>query len=238
MNVNMSKAGENFLDQSDDYYEESLPAADELPLPPDFLWALLYARALPDPPADSDCYIRTKAQEERGMAEVFVDLQGSGSIQVYLRLNFLAGNPFIRTIITTHDTMPLVAEELASTWPIVHAFTFGTYFFQQAGLSDSFKIKVITASIQIGTVLVLVTIIDRLGRRYLACGGTTISWAACLAIGIIGVVPKGNPSTYVFVFLPTFRMLAWPQTVQRGGGILGRSHPSACDHIPLALVLL
>ncbi|KAE8395038.1 major facilitator superfamily domain-containing protein [Aspergillus alliaceus] len=110
------------------------------------------------------------------------------------------GTDGLRTIITlwTNTTQQFIGLTLFST--------FGTYFFQQAGLSDSFKIKVITASIQIGTVLVLVTIIDRLGRRYLACGGTTISWAACLAIGIIGVVPKGNPSTYVFVFLPTFRV--------------------------------
>ncbi|KAB8229853.1 putative MFS alpha-glucoside transporter [Aspergillus alliaceus] len=110
------------------------------------------------------------------------------------------GTDGLRTIITlwTNTTQQFIGLTLFST--------FGTYFFQQAGLSDSFKIKVITASIQIGTVLALVTIIDRLGRRYLACGGTTISWAACLAIGIIGVVPKGNPSTYVFVFLPTFRV--------------------------------
>ncbi|KAL2825990.1 hypothetical protein BDW59DRAFT_179737 [Aspergillus cavernicola] len=76
---------------------------------------------------------------------------------------------------------------------------FGTYFFQQPGMDDPFKIKVITSSIQIGTVLVLVTVVDWTGRKLLACGGTTLSWLSCVAIGIIGVVPQVKTSTYVFV---------------------------------------
>jgi MFS family permease len=78
--------------------------------------------------------------------------------------------------------------------------TFGTYFFQQAGLKDPFTVKVITSSIQIGTVIVVVFIADRLGRRWLACAGTTLSWAACIAIGIIGVVPQVHASVYIFIF--------------------------------------
>lgn len=74
--------------------------------------------------------------------------------------------------------------------------TFGTYFFQQDGMSDPFKIKVITSSIQIGTVLVLVTVVDWMGRRLLACGGTTLSWLSCVAIGIVGVVPQAETYSY------------------------------------------
>ncbi|GMG27113.1 unnamed protein product [Aspergillus oryzae var. brunneus] len=104
------------------------------------------------------------------------------------------GTDGVRTVITlwTNTTQQLIGLTLFGT--------FGTYFFQQAGLSDPFKIKVITTSIQIATVLILVAIADRLGRRWLACGGTTLSWLACVAIGIIGVVPQSNGSTYAFVF--------------------------------------
>lgn len=77
--------------------------------------------------------------------------------------------------------------------------TFGTYFFQQAGLKDPFTVKVITSSIQIGTVIVVVLVADRLGRRWLACCGTTLSWAACIAIGIIGVVPQVKASVEIFI---------------------------------------
>ena len=82
--------------------------------------------------------------------------------------------------------------------------TFGTYFFQQTGLEDPFKIKVITSSIQIGTVCVLILVADRVGRRILACSGTTLSWLSCLAIGVIGVVESSNASTYVFVLFSCF----------------------------------
>jgi MFS family permease len=77
--------------------------------------------------------------------------------------------------------------------------TFGTYFFQQAGLQDPFKIKVITSSIKIGTVVVVVTLADYLGRRWIACWGTTLSCLSCAAIGIIGVVHQVKASTYIFI---------------------------------------
>jgi MFS family permease len=77
--------------------------------------------------------------------------------------------------------------------------TFGTYFFQQAGLQDPFIITVITACIQLATVLVIVLIADYIGRRNLACSGTTVCWLACISIGVIGVAPQSNASTYVFV---------------------------------------
>lgn len=77
--------------------------------------------------------------------------------------------------------------------------TFGTYFFQQAGLKDPFTVKVITSSIQIGTVIVVVFLADHLGRRWLACCGTTLSWASCIAIGIVGVVPQVKASVNIFI---------------------------------------
>lgn len=103
------------------------------------------------------------------------------------------GTNGLRTVIScwTNLTQQLIGLSLFGT--------FGTYFFQQAGLADPFKIKVITNSIQIATVIVIVMVADRLGRRLLACSGTTLCWVSCVAIGIIGVCPQVKASTYVFI---------------------------------------
>lgn len=99
----------------------------------------------------------------------------------------------LRTVIScwTNLTQQLIGLSLFGT--------FGTYFFQQAGLAEPFKIKVITNSIQIATVLVIVVVADRLGRRILACSGTTLCWVSCVAIGIIGSCPQVKATTYVFI---------------------------------------
>ncbi|KAK1149692.1 hypothetical protein N8T08_005245 [Aspergillus melleus] len=99
--------------------------------------------------------------------------------------------------------------------------TFGTYFFQQTGLEDPFKIKVITSSIQIGTVCVLILVADRVGRRILACSGTTLSWLSCLAIGVIGVVKSSNSSTYVFVLFACFWNVGLAANGATGWGYIG-----------------
>ncbi|GFF58797.1 general alpha-glucoside permease [Aspergillus udagawae] len=99
--------------------------------------------------------------------------------------------------------------------------SFGTYFFQQAGIEDPFRVKVITSSIQIGTVLVLVTVVDFVGRRYLACGGTTLSWLSCVAIGIIGVTPRVKASTYIFVMFACFWNVGLAANGATGWGYIG-----------------
>lgn len=86
--------------------------------------------------------------------------------------------------------------------------TFGTYFFQQAGLADPFKIKAITTSLQIATVLAAVILVDKLGRRLMACYSTTLMWIACLVVGILGVAPESNATTYIFVLFACF----WSKT--------------------------
>ncbi|RHZ58053.1 hypothetical protein CDV55_105909 [Aspergillus turcosus] len=99
--------------------------------------------------------------------------------------------------------------------------SFGTYFFQQAGIDDPFRVKVITSSIQIGTVLVLVAVVDFVGRRYLACGGTTLSWLSCVAIGIIGVVPRVKASTYIFIMFACFWNVGLAANGATGWGYIG-----------------
>ncbi|GIC87545.1 putative MFS alpha-glucoside transporter [Aspergillus udagawae] len=99
--------------------------------------------------------------------------------------------------------------------------SFGTYFFQQAGIEDPFRVKVITSSIQIGTVLLLVAVVDFVGRRYLACGGTTLSWLSCVAIGIIGVTPRVKASTYIFVMFACFWNVGLAANGATGWGYIG-----------------
>ncbi|KAB5546914.1 sugar transporter [Coniochaeta sp. 2T2.1] len=71
--------------------------------------------------------------------------------------------------------------------------TFASYFFQQAGLEDPFTATCITTAVQIAVGLVVILISDKVGRRYIACGGTSLAWLSCVAIGILGVV-KTNPA--------------------------------------------
>jgi MFS family permease len=82
--------------------------------------------------------------------------------------------------------------------------TFGTYFFQQAGLADPFLVKCITSSINIATVIVVVFVADRVGRRWIACSATTLMWLSCAMIGILGVVPQGHATNYLLVLFACF----------------------------------
>lgn len=77
--------------------------------------------------------------------------------------------------------------------------SYGTYFFQQAGLAQPFQIKSITSSINIAAIIVSVFVADHIGRRLMACSATTLCWVSCIVVGILGVVPMNNAITYVFV---------------------------------------
>ncbi|KAH8430724.1 uncharacterized protein LDX57_008386 [Aspergillus melleus] len=77
--------------------------------------------------------------------------------------------------------------------------TFGTYFFQQAGISQPFTVKCITSSIQIAGVIFNILTIEKVGRRPLACIACTVCWICCIVVGILGVTPETNATTYVFV---------------------------------------
>ena len=87
--------------------------------------------------------------------------------------------------------------------------TFGTYFFQQAGLPDPFMIKCITSSINIATVIIVVFSADTVGRRWIACGGTTLMWVSCVVIGILGVAEHSRATDYVLVLFACF-WSKWP----------------------------
>ncbi|KAL4789744.1 general substrate transporter [Aspergillus venezuelensis] len=75
----------------------------------------------------------------------------------------------------------------------------GSYFFQQAGLEDPFKITCITSGINIFFSFVVIYLSDTTGRRLLACTGTTICWVANVAVGILGVAPQVRATDYLLV---------------------------------------
>ncbi|KAF5004462.1 hypothetical protein FDECE_9042 [Fusarium decemcellulare] len=67
--------------------------------------------------------------------------------------------------------------------------TFGTYFFQQAGIA---------------TVLGNIGLVDNFGRRPLACWAVTMSWVSCCVVGVLGLTPDNKAKTYVFVLFACF----------------------------------
>ncbi|KAH6984030.1 hexose transporter [Ilyonectria destructans] len=99
--------------------------------------------------------------------------------------------------------------------------SFGTYFFQQAGVPNPFQVKVITSSINIATVIVAVFVADWYGRRWLACSATTLSWVACIAIGILGVAPHVRASDYLFVFFACLWNIGMTGNGAAGWGFIG-----------------
>ncbi|KAF3389914.1 putative glucose transporter HXT5 [Talaromyces pinophilus] len=99
--------------------------------------------------------------------------------------------------------------------------TYGTYFFQQAGLKDAFKITAITSSLQIASVIFTVLTADYIGRRRIACFATTVCWFADVVIGIIGVAPRHGASTTVFLVFACIWYLGLAANGATGWGYIG-----------------
>jgi len=78
-------------------------------------------------------------------------------------------------------------------------FTMASYFFQQAGLEDPFQATCITSGINIAFSFLVIYLADVTGRRWMACSGTTLCWAATIAVGILGVVPKVKATDIMLV---------------------------------------
>ncbi|KAJ9419807.1 hypothetical protein FOXG_15485 [Fusarium oxysporum f. sp. lycopersici 4287] len=100
-------------------------------------------------------------------------------------------------------------------------FGYATYFFQQAGLKDPFKITCITSGINIFFSFVVIYVSDIFGRRWLACYGTTICWACCIVVGILGVAPETNATNYVFVLFACIWNVGLVANGATGWGFIG-----------------
>jgi MFS family permease len=77
--------------------------------------------------------------------------------------------------------------------------TFGSYFFQQAGIEDPFKVTCITSGINIFFSFVVIYLAEATGRRWLACSGTTLCWVCNVAVGILGVLPQGKATNSLLI---------------------------------------
>ncbi|KAH8882381.1 general substrate transporter [Thozetella sp. PMI_491] len=99
--------------------------------------------------------------------------------------------------------------------------TFGTYFFQQAGLDDPFKIKCIVSGINIAATVVIINSADWAGRRWIACGCTTLSWVSCVAIGILGVSPQVKATNIIFVLFAVLWNIGMTGNGATGWGFIG-----------------
>lgn len=78
-------------------------------------------------------------------------------------------------------------------------FSFGSYFFQQAGIKDPFRVTCITSGIDIAVSIALLFLADYVGRRRLACYGTTLCAVCNIAVGILGVTPRTGASDDLLV---------------------------------------
>ncbi|GKT47982.1 MFS transporter fmqE [Colletotrichum spaethianum] len=99
--------------------------------------------------------------------------------------------------------------------------TFASYFFKQAGIKDPFQATCITSGINIASGLVLILLVDKVGRRWISCSGTTLSWLACVAIGILGVVPRRGPTFVLLVLFACLWNIGMTANGATGWGFIG-----------------
>ncbi|KAM5343675.1 hypothetical protein ACJ41O_012212 [Fusarium nematophilum] len=99
--------------------------------------------------------------------------------------------------------------------------SYGTYFFQQAGVAQPFTVKVITSSINIATIIVIILVADHIGRRWIACSATTIEMVSCAVIGILGLVKKVKAMDYIFVLFACFWNIGMTANGAAGWGYIG-----------------
>ncbi|KAI9147043.1 MFS transporter fmqE [Paramyrothecium foliicola] len=99
--------------------------------------------------------------------------------------------------------------------------TFASYFFQQAGFDDPFQATCITSGINIAATVIMVFTVDKLGRRNISCGGSTLSWVACVAIGILGVAPRVSASNKLLVFFACLWNIGFTANGATGWGFIG-----------------
>ncbi|KAL3471738.1 general substrate transporter [Aspergillus californicus] len=99
--------------------------------------------------------------------------------------------------------------------------TFGSYFFQQAGIEDPFMVTCITSGINIFFSFVVIYLAEATGRRWLACCGTALCWACNIAVGILGVVPQGQGTNKVLILFACLWNVGLVANGATGWGFIG-----------------
>lgn len=99
--------------------------------------------------------------------------------------------------------LTLVWRRHPAVWSIADQlkfYTYAAYFFESAGIADPFAVTCITNGVQLVVILIVAAIVDRFGRRNLACGGLTTMLVAVTCIGILGSAPDSSASDSLLVF--------------------------------------
>ncbi|KAL4981678.1 general substrate transporter [Aspergillus falconensis] len=99
--------------------------------------------------------------------------------------------------------------------------TFGSYFFQQAGIEDPFKVTCITSGINIFFSFVVIYLAEATGRRWLACSGTTLCWVCNVAVGILGVLPQGKATNSLLILFACLWNIGLVANGATGWGFIG-----------------
>ncbi|KAL2831035.1 general substrate transporter [Aspergillus pseudoustus] len=99
--------------------------------------------------------------------------------------------------------------------------SFGSYFFQQAGIEDPFKVTCITSGINIFFSFVVIYLAEATGRRWLACSGTTLCWLCNIAVGILGVVSKGKVTNNLLILFACLWNVGLVANGATGWGFIG-----------------
>ncbi|KAI8719373.1 MFS domain-containing protein [Fusarium sp. LHS14.1] len=129
--------------------------------------------------------------------------------------NIFRGQDGLRTMISAWTLM---------TQQLIGLGIFGgyaTYFFQQAGLKDPFKITCMTSGINIFFSVVVIYLADATGRRWMACYGSTICWGCCGIVGILGVVPSSTATYNAMVFFSVLWNVGMVANGATGWGFVG-----------------
>ncbi|KAH7119243.1 general substrate transporter [Dactylonectria macrodidyma] len=127
---------------------------------------------------------------------------------------------------------------LISSWTLVTQqfiglgifFSYGTYFFQQAGVDDPFMITCITSSINIATAIAMIWLADTIGRRWLATTGTSLCWVCCVVVGILGVAPQSSATNIVLVLFACFWNIGLVLNSATGGSFIGEVSSQRLRH--------
>ncbi|KIR70588.1 sugar transporter [Cryptococcus deuterogattii CA1014] len=164
----------------------------------------------------------------RGVTDFDVDVQYEGLVRAvqheeavaaeYKRLswyNIFRGVDGFRTIVST---WALFSQQLLG---LTLFNTYSSYFFQIAGFDDPFAITCISTGIQLGVILVVVALVDKVGRRNLCCGGLTTMLVGNTLIGILGVVKSNNVTNKLLVFFTCVYMVGLQCSGSTGWGYVG-----------------
>ncbi|KAJ3454845.1 hypothetical protein MRS44_013445 [Fusarium solani] len=107
---------------------------------------------------------------------------------------------------------------------------YASYFFQQAGIKDPFKVVCITSGINIAACLAIIYLADATGRRWMACCGTTLCWFCNVAVGILGVVPQVRATNILLVLFACFWNIGLMANASTGWGFIGEISSQRLRH--------